>query len=656
MARIPLGVSDWRRGLAQSPFVRLRNRYFETDPSNLETATSLLARPGLKRWLLVGGGPNRGGPYSQPGSFDDALFVVSGTELYRIDTDENVTLLETGLFDNDTTRASMAATAAIGTTPERLFIADGVVLRMYSPDTYATGELLASGSIAAADVVRIGGVYYSFTAGSVDAGTPGGTAGNPWLVALGADKRAALANLKAAVNATGIPGATYSTALVVNASAEARSSSADTLFATARAIGVTGNSVVTTTTITGGAWLAGTLTGGAAAAVTLVDVPDGLKPISLAFIAGYVIVVPAPERGYKGRFYWIEPADTTILVNNFATAERSADPLVSVRVFGDQFALFGTEGPEMWYPTGDVLAPFVSSQGRVFSMGLWEGSDVQIKDTLIFMDPNGRVYRVDGGGAPTPISDPSVEERTRNAIKLATTQVGPDPDPGGGPLSATLLTAGQTLSSSNTFTSFAPMLAEASGGVGPYQYRFFWQNRVDGNFGFAGANTQALVTPQVVSVGALTTATAQLVCEVTDARGTRVQSSPASYSFMNTLPVDATPPPAVPTLTVQLNTTVFAGSGENQTQRTFGPAIATIVGGVGPFTYAWYFESTFEGSWALTAPSSATTNLRVTGVQVAISASAVLRCRVSDSTGAFGISPQLFAYQTNRLPPGSFIP
>lgn len=657
MVTIPLGNSDWRRNLSQSPYIRLRNRFFEQNPANQVEGSALLARPALARWINAGSGPNRGGPYSQPGSFNDSLFVLSGRELYQIDVAGNPTLLGSGFFASDdfTTRASMAATAAIGSTPERLFIADGKQLQVYQASTYARGELLATGAVANTDVVRIDGSYYRFTNGSVNAGTPAGTSGNPWLVALGADTRTSFSNLLKAVNASGVAGTIYSTALTANASAVATGSTATELFVRASVLGTAGNSIVTTETGANIAWGAATLTGAVNSGLSIVDVPDGLAAISVAFIAGYVIVVPAPSEGFKGRFYWIEPGAVTINALNFATAERSPDPIVSVRAVGDQFALFGTTATEMWYPTGDLLAPFARSQGRVFERGVWEGSDVQIKDTLVLMDTDGVIYRIDGGG-PQRISDNSVEERTRAAIKLAVTQTAPDPGPTPGALSVTLSTTGATDSSANSFTTFTPVLATATGGTAPYSHRFFWTNRSGGTFAFTGDNFQPLVTPSVSSVANSVTASAALQCEVTDALGTVVTSAAAPYTFTNTLSSGVTPPPNLPSFTVGVSYTFQFFLNFNQSSLTFPSLAATPSGGTGPYTYSCYIESSAGGSFTVTTPEAAATTVSVDYVDPGQTAVAVVRYRVTDSLGAYGVSDRVSLYYTNQINEGEFIP
>lgn len=76
----------------------------------------------------------------------------------------------------------------------------------------ATANLTPDGT----NNIRIDNTYYRPVTGSVDAGTPAGTSTNPWLFALGVDAATSLANLFNAINASGTPGTTYSTALTAH--------------------------------------------------------------------------------------------------------------------------------------------------------------------------------------------------------------------------------------------------------------------------------------------------------------------------------------------------------------------------------------------------------------------------------------------------------
>ncbi len=414
MTRIPLGRGAYKRTVAQQPEVRVQNRYFEADPTNLEDEVSLLTRPSLRRWISdMGVGPIRG-VYSQPGTFDEMLFAVSGEELYTVERDETVTLAGNIGATSNESNVSFA-----GTDDPFLFLCDGGILFVYSADGFASGILTAAGAIANNDTITIGSIVYKWTTGSVDAGTPAGTLANPWLVALGASNTIALSNMRAAINDTGTPGTTYSTALIAHTTVVATSSSSSTLSVRAITSGTAGNAIATTETGAQTGWGAATLQGGGSSGLTQVLTPDDVPIISVGYVASFVICVvgSASDSTKNGLFYWIEPFETTIDPLNFATAERAPDPLWSVNVIGDQFWLPGSSSNEVWYPTGDEAIPFLRVQARVFDRGVWQGTAVPVKDDLILVDRDGVVYRIAGGaGAPQRVSNHGIEERIRFAM------------------------------------------------------------------------------------------------------------------------------------------------------------------------------------------------------------------------------------------------
>jgi hypothetical protein len=417
MPDIPLAHSDYFRGVAREARILTRNRYFEANPVLTVNQAALIARPGVRRWLYVGDGPIRG-IYSQPGSFNDALFVVSGSEWWRVDKDGTKTLLQGGIVGNR--RAiSMAGTGTIGTTPEYMFMADGSILYLYVENGYALGTI--SGTPANNDTVRVDTIYYKFTSGGVNAGAPAGTFANPWLVALGASAANAWENLAAAFGASGTAGTQYSTALTANSMIQVRAVSAVSVGVRATLIGALGNAIVTTETGAAIAWTAATLTGGGDPTVTQVETPDDVGIISLGYIASYVVCVPAQGQGINGRFFWINPGETTIDPLDFATAERAPDPIFAVVVFGDQFWLPGSKTTEVWYFTGNIDSPVLRLQGVTFDRGTWEGTAVQVKESMVIVDSDGGVFQISGG--LKRISRPDVEERIRKAIQFQASRV-----------------------------------------------------------------------------------------------------------------------------------------------------------------------------------------------------------------------------------------
>jgi hypothetical protein len=94
MVDIPLSRSDYFRGVAKEARIRTRNRYFEQNPILTGHNAAMIARMGMRPVQICRPGRIRG-IYSQPGSFDDAVFVASGDALWRVDTDGTKTSLGT---------------------------------------------------------------------------------------------------------------------------------------------------------------------------------------------------------------------------------------------------------------------------------------------------------------------------------------------------------------------------------------------------------------------------------------------------------------------------------------------------------------------------------------------------------------------------------
>lgn len=410
MADIPLGRADYHRSVAKEARVETRNRYFEQNPVLVGSNTALISRPGLRRWIYVGEGPIRG-IYSQPGSFSDALFVVSYNSWYRVDRDGTVTLLTNGINPGGAA-VSMAGTGTIGVIPEFMYLADGRNLWLYTENDYARGTI--SGSPANGDVVRIGAAYYQFTTGSVNAGAPAGTLANPWLVAKNLSDAVSWQNFGWAIAAAGTAGTDYSTALVANPEAVIYNVDSTSVSVRAVAIGALGNGIPTTETGAGIVWTAATLTGGGSATVTVVETPGDVGALSVGYIASYVVVVPVQGEGINGRFWWINPGETTIDPLDFATAERAPDPISQVIVFSDQFWLPGKSTTEVWYFTGNIAMPVLRLQGVTFDRGTWPGTAIQVKESMVIVDNDGGVFQI--GGGLKRISNPSIEERIRVAI------------------------------------------------------------------------------------------------------------------------------------------------------------------------------------------------------------------------------------------------
>lgn len=417
MQDIPLFPSDYRRLVAKEAAIPLVNRYAEQNPSLNDSKVSVISRPGLRKFAEVGTGHVRK-VFSSPGAFNNAAFVVSGNELFRIEADSGLSTNLGTISTNPLGDVSMAATSPIGTEiPSYLFIAEGSVLWFYTDNGHARGQLEATGIIANGNTVQIDSVYYQWTTGSVDTGTPDGSSGNPWLVALGTGNGTALLNLFLAIGATGDPGTDYSTALTVgHPTVEPLNYTATDLFVQAIDAGVIGNGIPIASTGGQAIWTAAALAGGGDDQLSQVIVPDDAGAISVSYINSFVIVVPVQDDaiGTTGRFYWIEPGERTIDPTNFANAERSPDRINQVITFSDMFWLFGDTTTEPWVTTGNPDSPMQRFQGIIFDRGSWEGTAVKIRDSMIVVDEEGGVFVINNG--QRRVSNPSIEERIRRSI------------------------------------------------------------------------------------------------------------------------------------------------------------------------------------------------------------------------------------------------
>lgn len=417
--KLPYAHGSYARQVAKSPTIPFKNRFVEQMPPLTDGEVVAIARPRLKYMTNYGTGPVRAN-FSAPGIFDNVLFSVSGEELYEIDAVTGAATLIGSLGTDILGDVSFAAVAQIeDTVPSRLFIADGGILWVYTKDSEAIGHLNATGAIASGDVVVIAGVYYKWTSGSVDTGTPAGTSGAPWLVALGASNADALKNMYYTINADeGTPGTDYSTLTTANPSVRATQYTSSDLYVAAQDPGTAGNVITTTETGANIAWGGGTLSGGGSPRLRQVTVPGDVGAVSICELNSFVFVVPVQSESLFtiGKFYWIEPGDTFIDPLNFANAERSSDTNQQILPYKDQFIIFGGNSTEAWVPTADPDAPFERYQGVFYARGSWNGGAIVAGDALVVIDPQGGVWLNSGG--MKLISRPDIEERIRRAIQV----------------------------------------------------------------------------------------------------------------------------------------------------------------------------------------------------------------------------------------------
>lgn len=397
---IPLGRTTWKRRVAQEPDIFLVNRYFETTPTAIEDNVSMLMRPQLKRRTVVGEGPIRA-VYQQANVFNDDMFVVSGTSLYRVskasDGISPDTVTQIGGECRGTGPVYMVAASVTGGTTY-LWVVDLFSLQYFAEGmTFANGTLSFSAQAVNGDTFTIGAVTYTFV-------TSGGTGTS---ITIGADIPTTLASTLTAIAAES-----------TDVTAAVDPTNANNIIVTATTIGSVGNTIPTTTTGSGGVTFGFIflLDGRNGDDLVTVPTPDDESPTSIDWLKGFTIVTMGNPFGQ--RFYYIEPGATQIDPLNFAEAESNLDAVVSVKAIGDQFWLFGTNSTEVWYFTGDPtgITPVAPIQGRPFSRGVWEGTPIKVNDSVILVGQDGRVYDVTAG--PNPISYPGIEERIRRAMRI----------------------------------------------------------------------------------------------------------------------------------------------------------------------------------------------------------------------------------------------
>lgn len=412
MVTVPLGSDAYERLYGREPVVQLINRFVERTPTNQIEGTSLLARPGTTFETRQGSGPVRFID-TQQGAFAGDLFYVSGDQLYRYDGDTNLAI--NGAFANE---GRLSGAFVSGAGFEFLFIADGSTLQYYEGISAATGLLTASGDILDNDTVAIDNVHYQWVSGSVDTGTPDGTMGAPFLVALGTTNEITLRNLRQALNGTGVGGTTYTTNLTQHTTVRGQSSDDTTLRVAARERGTGGNSITITETGANIAWGTATLEGGGSHTLRGVPVPDDQAIVAVETLASFVVAVVSNSQ----RFYWIRPGETTIEPLDFAEAESEPDEINDVVRVGDALYMLGQSSTEVWYANPNqqsVLAPggaasptFIPQQGLAFSQGAIQGTAVRIRNRLLVVAEDGRVYII---GQNEAVSNHGIEERIRLA-------------------------------------------------------------------------------------------------------------------------------------------------------------------------------------------------------------------------------------------------
>lgn len=147
-------------------------------------------------------------------------------------------------------------------------------------------------------------------------------------------------------------------------------------------------------------------------AITDPDLPEVAGVVTLA--GRFIYTTTSSDR-----FYWSAVNDATDIDGlDFATAEGSPDATVAVAVLGDELFFFGSDSTEIWFPTGDLDAPYQRTQGRRYTRGCAAGASVvQMDNTLIWVGDDRIVYRAEN--QPRAIGDPGISEALRDCSSLA---------------------------------------------------------------------------------------------------------------------------------------------------------------------------------------------------------------------------------------------
>jgi len=143
---------------------------------------------------------------------------------------------------------------------------------------------------------------------------------------------------------------------------------------------------------------------------TIIDADFPAGASTCDFLGGRQIV---DDPATPGRFRWSDQYATSWPSLNFATAEASPDPLVSVFVVNGQLMLAGQLTIEFWSVSGDPNLPFSPIQGAVAQWGLAaKRSLVKYGSSCAFLARNslGQVQICSlQGYQPVPISTPELD-------------------------------------------------------------------------------------------------------------------------------------------------------------------------------------------------------------------------------------------------------
>lgn len=436
---VQLGYSAHVREYAKSLEIRMENRFFETDPANGEGA-AIVSRPGVVPVELDAelAFSDFYGLFTKPGVFDADLFIVTESAVFRMQPDGTVLEVD----DSSAVSGAVPSFAAmVGPGYANLFVNTGsgfgYVNTRAAARVYVRGD--GSNERLYDQTVRVGSIYYKWRgAGSVNAGAPDGTSGNPYLINHNYSGGSgpwgdfeAIRALHHAINGTGVPGADYSSTLtsanpdVMAGPLEDGRPSYWQITLSARTPGAGGNALeievvgssgpeVGNGTSSSSGPIVLNFAGGGVLKFYSVARPDGLPFSKIVSLGAYVLLL---QEGSQ-RFYFIRPGSTSIGGLDYEAAESEPDELVDAVEVGDLVWLFGRSSLEAWYATGDSERPLRRQPGLSHRIGAVPGTPTVVNSVVYFVGSDDSVYSL-AGGVPRRVSGHAVEEQIRLAASGA---------------------------------------------------------------------------------------------------------------------------------------------------------------------------------------------------------------------------------------------
>lgn len=161
----------------------------------------------------------------------------------------------------------------------------------------------------------------------------------------------------------------------------------------------------------------GPLTQTDGATVTPKAFPLDQNVVSVGFINGYFLAVPANSN----RIYYLDLVTGEFDEDRFIAAERYPDNLQCIVITSDEIWAMGSASVEVFVPTGvdtDEQPPFQRVEGRLYKKGVVNAATVARADnTVIWCGPAEEgglaVYR--GDAVPVALSDEAISERLSRA-------------------------------------------------------------------------------------------------------------------------------------------------------------------------------------------------------------------------------------------------